>query len=42
MLLRLKREFLDRWILPSEFSEFTEHNKIKSKVDIWVVKEILN
>jgi EAL domain-containing protein (putative c-di-GMP-specific phosphodiesterase class I) len=42
MLLRLQREFSDGWILPSEFFEFTEHNKIKSKIDLWVVKKILN
>jgi diguanylate cyclase (GGDEF)-like protein len=42
MLLRLKGEFSDRWILPSEFFEFTEHNKIKSKIDLWVVKGTLN
>jgi diguanylate cyclase (GGDEF)-like protein len=42
MLLRLKGEFSDRWILPSEFFEFSEQNKIKSKIDLWVVKETLN
>ena len=39
MLLRLKGEFSDRWILPSEFFE---QSRIKSKIDIWVVKETLN
>jgi diguanylate cyclase (GGDEF)-like protein len=42
ILLRLKGEFSDRWILPSEFFEFSEQNKIKSKIDLWVVKETLN
>ena len=39
MLLRLKGEFSDRWILPSEFFE---QSRIKSKIDLWVVKETLN
>jgi diguanylate cyclase (GGDEF)-like protein len=42
MLLRLKGEFSDRWILPSEFFAFSEQNKIKSKIDLWVIKETLN
>lgn len=42
ILLRLKGEFSDRWILPHEFFEFSGQNKVKSKVDFWVVKETLN
>jgi diguanylate cyclase (GGDEF)-like protein len=42
MLLRLKGEQSDRWILPSEFLEFSEQKNIKSKIDLWVVKETLN
>lgn len=42
ILLRLKGEFSDRWVLPSEFFKFSEQSKIKSKIDLWVVKETLN
>lgn len=42
LLLRLKGEISDRWILPSEFFEFSQANKIKSKIDLWVVKKTLN
>lgn len=42
ILLRLKGELSDRWILPNEFFKFSEQNKIKSKLDLWVVKETLN
>jgi diguanylate cyclase (GGDEF)-like protein len=42
ILLRLKGEVSDRWILPSEFFVFSGENKIKSKIDLWVVKETLN
>ena len=42
MLLRLKGAVSDRWILPSEFFGFSEQNKIRSKIDLWVVKETLN
>jgi diguanylate cyclase (GGDEF)-like protein len=42
ILLRLKGEVSDRWILPNEFFEFSGQNKIKSKIDLWVVKETIN
>lgn len=42
VLLRLKGERSDRWILPSEFFEFSGQNKIKSKIDLWVINETLN
>ena len=42
ILLRLKVELSDRWMLPSEFFGFSEQNKIKSKIDLWVVKETLS
>jgi len=42
ILLRLKSEVSGRWILPSEFFEFFGQNTLKSKIDLWVVKETLN
>jgi len=42
ILLRLKSGISDRWILPGEFFEFSVKNKIKSKIDLWVVQETLN
>lgn len=42
ILLRLKGDISNRWILPSEFFEFSGQNKLKSKIDLWVLKEILN
>jgi diguanylate cyclase (GGDEF)-like protein len=42
ILLRLKGEISERWILPSEFFEFSGQNKIRSKIDLWVVQQTLN
>lgn len=42
ILLRLKGEVSDRWTLPGEFFAFSGPNKIRSKIDFWVVKETLN
>jgi diguanylate cyclase (GGDEF)-like protein len=42
ILLRLNAKISERFILPSEIFGFSGINKIKSKIDFWVLKEALN
>jgi diguanylate cyclase (GGDEF)-like protein len=42
ILLRLKGNVSDKWILPNEIFEFSGQNKIKSKIDFWVLKKTIN
>jgi EAL domain-containing protein (putative c-di-GMP-specific phosphodiesterase class I) len=42
ILLRLKGNVSDQWILPNDIFEFSGQNKIKSKIDFWVLKKTIN
>lgn len=42
ILLRLKNEESDRYILPNEFFQFSPEHKLKSKIDLWVIRQVID